>query len=356
MIVTQSISQLSTAPLYTPVVNQNPQGTGFNASVSQFTTGQNEFLGQAQLGQLTYPSDVPKYTMTFTISQYVRTDLYSVGTFQPSNYPGLVLPLPQQLVDSNHVNWVEAEVGTLIGAGQGFGGVGGAIGGAVGQEALNLTGAQNSGLANAAEGLLGFSPNQFVVMLMRGPTYKRHRFTWDLEPANYNEANNLNQIITVFKNAMAPNFFQIGNTNVPVLWAFPKVFYIRLYPNSMFMYKFKPCVCDYFVVNYTPGGRGAFRYNSANVDGGNPPAGVQIQAQFIELEYWIEGNYSGAGSFTQPSNDPSDVTNNNPNPSISNTIQNALNAIGLGGVTSPSNQQNGQSINNSSNQNINANP
>jgi hypothetical protein len=74
------------------------------------------------------------------------------------------------------------------------------------------------------------------------------------------------------------------------------------------MYKFKPCVCDNFTVNYAPGGRAAFYRNGTGTVGDNPPAQVQIVAHFIELEFWIEGNVTD-------SNNPDDVYNQAPNTS-----------------------------------------
>jgi hypothetical protein len=250
------------------------------------------------------------------------------------------MPLPQALVDGNHVDWAEFAVGTLPGVAiNGVAGlaeqvglnrtVGAITGGAaaagvasVVQAGLNEAGsiAELDSAAAGVEAVIGKSPNQFVTMLMRGPTYKHHQFTWELSPTNFAEANNLNQIITAFKNAMAPNFMSIGQGGGPVLWQFPNIFWIRLYPNSKFLYKFKPCVCDYFTVTYMPAGRGAFYVNGTANDGDNPPEGVQVQARFIELEFWVEGNYSLQGSVSEPSNDPSDVNNNNPAGTFSNVL------------------------------------
>jgi hypothetical protein len=253
--------------------------------------------------------------MTFVINQYSRQNLNTIGTLTPDNaYPAIKLPLPLQMVDTNHVQWQEAEVGTLPGIGVSVGkdvaGTAGAVVGgltAVGGATLLAAGSVvpgTQGLTVAAEALAGIMPSQFITMLMRGPTYKRHRWTWEFSPNNNQEADQLRQITNAFKNALSPNFYQIATGGGPVLWKFPHIFHIRLYPNSKFMYKFKPCVCDYFTTNYMPGGRGAFYANKDGTDGNNPPEGVQLQMNFIELEYWTEGNFTD-------SNDPDDVYNNN---------------------------------------------
>ena len=61
------------------------------------------------------------------------------------------------------------------------------------------------------------------------------------------------------------------------------------------MYKFKPCVLEAFLVNYTPTSRAAFYKGQENA-----PEGMIFTMRFIELEYWLDGNVSD-------SNDPFDV-------------------------------------------------
>lgn len=323
------ITNMSNTPIptpYTPVVQNNQLIGSPNLAPGANDPGDYalQFVSQSGTTVLGYPLDIPKYQLTFTISAYKRTDLNSVGTFVNANYPGIIMPLPSQLIDTNHVNWQEVEVGTLAGTtvsaiAEGINGnIGAAVGG-LAAAGLGLLAAGNAaagsggvagfagGLAQGTEAMLGISPNQFITLLMKGPTYKRHRFSWTLAPHNFAEANVLREIIRTFKNAMSPNYYSITANGAPILWAFPKIFHLRLFPNSLFMYKFKPCVCDYFVANYTPGNRAAFFRDTTGQggqNGNNPPASIQIQANFIELEYWTEGNFSA-------DNDPDDNYNNN---------------------------------------------
>jgi hypothetical protein len=315
------------------LINNNPTPGLFDSSLNNFFAGR-ALTRNGNVQTLAYPLDTPKYIITFTTSEYTRNGLSSVGTFQDSGYPGIVLPLPRELINNDSVDWHEVEVGTMPGVAlnAAFGsGSNANLGPGLTAEGVDsaLIAVQNLSfgvLGNVAGGvraLAGFSPNQFVTMLMRGPQYKRHAFTWELSPTNFKEADVLRQIIRVFRNAMAPNTFgAVGGA--PILWTFPKIFYIRLYPNSKFLYKFKPCVCDHFVVNYAPGGRPAFDKNGKNgTPGENPPAQVQITAHFIELEYWIEGNVTD-------SNDPDDVHTqavNNTNPLDNLGLTNALNNL-----------------------------
>lgn len=284
----------------------------FDSSFSHFTSQDNSS------GFLRYPLDTPKYILTFTISKYSRSSISSVGTFQTApGYPAIILPLPEQLVDLDAVNWEEYALGTLAGATvsgavnqASQGNLGGAlaagaagIGIAAGQGILsNLSSGLSDAALNTASTItqaLGLSPNQFVTLLMRGPRYKRHRFSWTFAPNNFKEADELRKIIRVFRNGMSPGIW--GTIlNAPVVWTYPKIFWLRFYPNSKFMYKFKPCIIDSFAVNYTPGNKAAFDRNGTGVIGDNPPSCIQMQMELIELEFWVEGNYDG-------SNDPDNV-------------------------------------------------
>ena len=326
------MTEMSNSPIPAPYSPIAQPVSGYISNYNAQTLQQAGFatdVGKDGGGTLRYPLDTPKYTLTFTISEYKRDNLNSVGAFSPAQgYPGIVMPLPSQLIDTNHVNWAEVEIGTLPGVavntiaggaqnvkagnqGAGIAQIVGGVLGAAGAAGLvggagiaGQLGALNgaTGLTAAGLSLLGVAPNQFVTLLMKGPTYKRHKFSWTLSPTNFQEADQLREIIRTFKNAMSPNFYTVANSG-PILWAFPKIFHLRLYPNSLFMYKFKPCVCDFFVANYMPGGRGAFFRDSTGNEGQsgrNAPESIQIQANFIELEYWLEGNFSA-------DNDPDNI-------------------------------------------------
>ena len=293
----------SNAPI-TTVIQQGPSAgrtQNFGGDVSAKASLQLE-----NQGLLVYPSDNPKYTMTFSISQYNRTDLNTIGEFVPAGYPGIVLPLPSNLIDTSQVNWKEEEVGAIAGnivsglqqvahgdqnaGAKQVAGAAAAVPLAVGSAVAGST-----GIGSAVSSLFGVSPNQFMTLLMRGPMYKRHSFEWHLSPNNHKEALVLQQIVTTLKNAMAVNMFNLGNS--PVLWQYPKIFRPRIYPNSGFLYKFKPCVLDNLTVNWTPAGRASFY--AGQTAGDNPTASFTMQMHLIELEVWIEGNVS-------ISNDPDD--------------------------------------------------
>lgn len=283
-----------------PGINSGNLDGGFNLFTNE--------AAQGAAGTLSYPSDIPKYILTFTISEYTRDTLNEVGAFKSApGYPGIVLPLPSEMHDLDSVNWAEIEAGVftgqaisnlglagglvtgaVTGALQGFGGgnAGGFVGGLVGGA---TTGALNN--AAVALSLKGVAPNQFVTLLMRGPQYKRHRFSWTLAPNNFKEADQLRQIIKTFRNGMAVGVKNVALLNAPVLWTYPKIFYLRFYPNSKFMYKFKPCVINNFAVDYAPAGKASFKRNGTGNIGDNAPAVLTMQMELIEIEYFTEGNY-----------------------------------------------------------------
>jgi hypothetical protein len=307
------MSNLSNAPYQPP--NQQPLdsysvGTTPNFPSFQQTQGVQQ-EGQpvaAQMGNmLVYPIDTPKYVMAFSIQQYNRSSLNRVGTFVASGYPGIVLPLPEQLSNLNESKWSEQDTGLMSLAAASISGLA-SLGprGAQGAGTLNafvnqVGGAAGKVVGEVGQAWLGATPNQFQVMLYRGPSYKQHSFTWQLSPQNFKEADIIRMMCLTFQNAMAPTIVTVGGSNVgQALWGFPQVFRIRLYPNSKWMYKFKPCVLTHFTVNYTPAGRPSFARNVNGQIGENPPEGITIQARFMEMEYWIAGNYTNY-------NDPEDT-------------------------------------------------
>ena len=83
-------------------------------------------------------------------------------------------------------------------------------------------------------------------------------------------------------------------------WSFPKIFQTSLVPNPKYLVRYKPCVCDSMVVNYTPSGQNAFYRASKDTDNLNSPEGIDLSMHFIEYEYWKAGDF-------KDTNDPQDV-------------------------------------------------
>jgi hypothetical protein len=258
---------------------------------------------------LVYPNDNSKYCITFSIQQYQRPSIVAggiqsiqqVGQFVPSGFPGIVMPFPTQLIDDNIGRWAETEGGVIQALQSALtfaGGVARPTGGGGGGQGAQAVAGLTEAATRIAAGQYGVVPNQFVTMLYHGPTFKRFTIQWQLSPQNFKEADTLRMIDLCFKNAMSPWQADFGVQGA--LWAFPCIFRLRIYPNSKWLMKFKPMVLEHWQTNYTPTGQGSFHRNANGVEGDNPPEGINIEARFIELEYWQNGQFSST-------NDPDDA-------------------------------------------------
>ncbi len=255
---------------------------------------------------LVYPRDPGKYYIQFSLAKYHRDTLDSVGTL--NNQQTIVMPLSELMLDDLQVKWQETPIGLLTGT---VFSIGSAVINSVAPPAPISQGTSSQSAApttnskfgdfitglkasasaipghvgEAAGALQGFSPNQFLTMLFVGPEYKRHQFSWNLSPNTQDESANLANIINAFKIGMSPT------REYGVLWGYPMIFSITIFAGgapSQYMYSFKPAVCESFGSNYTPAGRGAFYHKTM------APEGVQIKANFVELEYWVR-NQTGDG-------------------------------------------------------------
>lgn len=317
---TNVLSNQSTATLGSPV---NASGGSLNVNLSPVKLQQiNEKLDKnASASLLQYPVDRPKYYMIMNIRKYQRDNLLRIADVTTEDT--IILPIPQTLIDSNGVIYEEQEIGQLTGAGYNklFGsnvksksdiekqiqnntGLG-YLAQSVGAQTLDAaTGLNTSGLLAA---MTGFSPNQFLTILLKGPEYKRHELSWVLSPRNEMEAERIRLICNKINNSKAP-----GITAGGLFFTFPKVFELGFMPNSQYLFKFKPAVLESFTVNYAPGGSPAFYKAKSATNGNNPPVGVEIRMRFLELEFWLTGDYTN-------SNDPFDRRQNVASPAPNRT-------------------------------------
>lgn len=316
-----------------------PPGTNVSSDPNQ--TIDNSIASTAGYNYFSYLSTIPKYYMTLGISQYSRTSATTVSS--TTNVQGtIIMPLPSKIMDQHGVSYSETELGSLVGylAGQAQKGWNeykntGDLLAAAGTtkdevlktkgdafESLGIATLGGGSLGNAFSSVTGYSPNQFLTVLLKGPSYKKHNFHWLLSPRNAQESQNLNNIINLLNNSMAPAM----STNA--LWfSFPKIFSIAFMPNSQYLMKFKPAVLTDFIVDYTAGGGPSF-YRSGN-DGLNAPTVVDLRMVFHELEFWTAGNFS-------LNNNPTDVENTSQNftDQFGTSINNALDSLG-GGTSTP---------------------
>lgn len=272
-----------------------------------------------QLQTFQVPRILGKYFMQMSVSDYRRDSLLQVARTVPIGV--LNLPLPRPLMDQHQVAYEEKPLGTVAGGilnnvwgqlqrggdaarGQIGGnipqtvpGVGGAapgsadgtwekVWGAVGANLsqllskFNIVGADIGAVMQMAS---GYSPNQFFTILLKGPTYKRYQLAWRFSPRDPEEAKVLKNMILQIKRWQAPGLAGGG-----ALFDFPKIWRLALFPNSQYLFKFKPAVLESFTANYAPNDNPSFFSARGATDNMNAPEGIDIMMSFIEMEYWLD--------------------------------------------------------------------
>jgi hypothetical protein len=268
------------------------------------------------VASLRLPADTPKYYTTISLSDYSRLGLNEIRrTNITTNF---VLPLPLKITDNNSVNYNDKfELGQiegfLLGATQQktIGEAGSQI---FSREGLNVAVAGLSSellaLLSSAAALAGFdgvvpyinsvrnvitdigavttgySPNQFLTVLLEGPIYKRFELSFAISPNAGDESETLRKIKNILNNAMAPKMTASGG-----FFEFPKIFQVGYSNNSKYLCKYKPSVLINFSIDYAPEQQPAFYKESPETDNLNAPETVFINLTFMELEFWLRGDY-----------------------------------------------------------------
>ena len=238
-----------------------------------------------------FPSEVGKYYMKIDINTYDRNFLNGVsrggfgggGAIQ-TNTDTIVLPLPGNIVDNNTTAFSEDSMGDVGGAADA---IVSAVGNAIAGPNSVIGGIAQTFTKNAIKvgyAASGIAPNKFMTVVLQGPQYKKHSFTWKLYPKTAAESIELNIIINLLKKSMRTklsggNFF----------FEFPKVFKLSFSPNENFLYAFKPAVMESISVNYTPSGSPNF-YGKTGA-----PDGITLTMNFWELEYWLSEDAQSNG-------------------------------------------------------------
>jgi hypothetical protein len=172
-------------------------------------------------------------------------------------------------------------------------------------------GAAAGGLNKPASAITGMIINEFKSVTMDQPLFKRHSFTWKLAPKTFQESENIQRIVYNLKKGMSPKRVKSsGGTTLPLL-GFPNIYVLFFMPNSKFLYKFKPCVLTNIQVSYTGGSPAPAFYRSEGSDENKAPESIQIDTQWLEMEYWLDGKTSDfkAEDSGLPTSDPLDAFN-----------------------------------------------
>lgn len=300
-------------------INSNPK-SGLSAKGPRTTTPPKQLIdatagAASSINVLNYPDSTMKYFFQMGIGEYVGFSGIGGGA---GGLPGgfgdprsstnidtfIKLPMPELIVDQQTADWTDANLlqetlsaaGGLIAArtaftaGQSVSAAAGTIGAAV----LASTAGTVAGIAAR---LGGVAPNQFITILFSGPKYKQHSFTWNFSPKTPEEAEELRKILQILNNRQAPGMSRLTNW----LWSFPSVFWLKFCPDvgsfkHTYMYEFKPAVLVNMAIDYAGAHPPAFRRKDDKTSGKNPPQAIRLTMQFIEIEYWVNGDYGDATS------------------------------------------------------------
>ena len=168
------------------------------------------------------------------------------------------------------------------------------------------TAAEIGGVVGRGLAASGLAINTFKSVTLSAPQFRRHNLTFKMAPKDFNEAKAIQKIAYLLRRAMTPKRAAGG-----LLFEFPDIFLIAFSPNSKFLYKFKPCVLERINVDYTGGNQAPGFYRQQGNPSNAPPESVVITLQFLELEYWLDGNRSDYKTDGEglPQSDPLDVFN-----------------------------------------------
>lgn len=234
----------------------------------------------------------------------------------PSSF--IILPMPQNISDSNAVDWGDDSLNPIaaygLGAASGViqssdfvksitgalqNAVGTAAGAMVTGNGQNLVSsffasqAVNSLGANISlEGLLSRNSGQVLnpnmELLFKGVKLRSHNLSFDFAPRDETEANNVKQIIRTFKKEMAARSSGAGGNRLFI--SAPSVFKLAFKTGGSphpFLYTFKPCALVNMEVNYT--GSGVYAtYDDAT------PVHLKMTLSFQELNPIYYENYDEA--------------------------------------------------------------
>jgi len=339
-------------PLSAPPGQGNLLDPGLSIDVTEYFGGDNLKTIVKDKANLLYPLDILKTQQdTLQITQFTYKaprgetfltnkpiDTLTQGVQRNSALRDLigtvVLPIPNNAMDSNNVSWGSDHMNNLTAAvtasyiqnpGAALTGTMaaqipqlaglpippaalaqiGAIMGAGGLQALNNPQAKTallSLLLNQAnfqvspESILargfGVIPNSNLELLFNSPTIRQFSFAYRLSPRSEEESRNVRKIIRFFKQGMAPRKITSQAGGNSLLLGTPNVFKLQYKTvgdqEIEGMNKFKICALVGYSVNYSPDGQWA-AYDKGQ------PVSVTMNMQFEELEPIYNTDYQESG-------------------------------------------------------------
>jgi hypothetical protein len=235
-----------------------------------------------------------EYQMPDLISQQISNSLTSVG------FP-IRLPLPNSMIDANHVEYSAEGIGlagaAAVTAAKGLSGadfssvtsLGKTLAKPLMDTGLYALGSKLESVLNNAPGRAalatkGVALNPFLTVLFKSPAFKKHTLSWKLTPSNEPESRILNSILTKFRANMLPGMADgLGGA----LLTYPNIVQIDVNSSSeeYFRYTFKPAVITDVAIDFTAAGQPSF-FGSTKA-----PTEVSLRLELMEIEYWLSRDY-----------------------------------------------------------------
>ena len=267
----------------------NSSGGGLDPAEAMATKAASQ-----SLSRLTIPEDTPPYYFKLDVQVYERKSWREVAHVSP--VVSIILPIPMNVMDAQTVDWEGEDIG-LAGAtlSNGWSNAEATGSAAFAKNLATRVGGQFA--PGAIGGLLssqGVAINNYLTMMLKGPTYKKHDFSWVISPRNPSETKTLIDVRKTLMDAQSPELY-LGSA----FFKYPCVFNLSFNHAEADMgetlYRFKPAVLTSCVFNMTPQNTPAFFSKT------KAPPIVAARMEFTELEFWLKGDY-GSTTFGTGSN------------------------------------------------------
>lgn len=250
------------------------------------------FLGGAVVGGKGLPGAAGGFVAGGVAVGAVATQTSTFSRAQKRLAAAIALHVPNQLNIRYGASWESENTDTFSMASEGGEAIVKALskiaGGATATDALAGISGKGSNIAaavalkalpdnvsNSIQGLAGVAPNPRKEQFFKGVDFRTFTFEYQFFPRNAEEAENVMNIIYMFKLHMHPEFKDSGS----FLYVYPSEFDITYFHNNkenLNIHRHTSCVLTELSVNYTPNGQYATFENGM-------PTQINLQLTFKEL-------------------------------------------------------------------------
>jgi hypothetical protein len=246
---------------------------------------------------MSFPRETPPYYFSIGINEYKRESWLKVGALDLLQ--SVVLPLPLKMVDTQNVDWAIDPIGATVGVA--WGGIRALNNGTLDNEDASEVARRAAlaqvdplvqraigvqGPARAIQAGTGYAVNDFLTVMLKGPTYKNYQFQWKLSPRDKEETDILARMHKTLMNASAPDLYR---GSISAFFRYPKIFSLQFKHESADLgfvtYRFKPAVLKTCSFDFTPMNQWVGLRETRG------PHTVMVNMEFLELEYWLTGDY-----------------------------------------------------------------